>query len=485
MQSQFGVQVSDGFTHADTSGGFSTGDQLTLDPGLFESFYNQALEISEQYTQASLQTEFPCQSDPDSSCHSNTINGFAEKAYRRPLTSNEQQGLMALFTELRNNPTVNDREALRLTFARVLVSIPFLYRTEIGASGAGLFEMTNFEKASYISYSLTGHPPDEELYEDAKKADLTAEQIRYHVDRLLRTSQGKNQLTAFFQQWLMVDNLNNMKNNPQAFPKIESADLAQGLSAEFESFIESLVIDRQGNLLDLLLNETTFINRSTASIYGLNSSSAQMEEVPLQGRRRGILTLASVMAVHSSEVDPGVDSPVSRGILINRQILCNQVGFPSGLDINSAQDNIAQEHPDFESYTVRRQYETVMNQDRTCVSCHSQFMPYGYMFSNFDALGNFSNNQNARTIDSRAEAPINNQEYQDVYDFLPTLANNSQYHQCFATKLATFLTGNAGEAKESRPGFQMNSHLQNQNLSILPALREYFANPETYLRRRE
>lgn len=60
---------------------------------------------------------------------------FAQRAWRRPLTKEEQTGLRGLYQKLRSQDLPHPA-ALRMTLARVLVSSAFLYRGELAAPGA-------------------------------------------------------------------------------------------------------------------------------------------------------------------------------------------------------------------------------------------------------------------------------------------------------------------------------------------------------------
>src|SRR5690606_12071960 len=78
--------------------------------------------------------EFQSLLENSESRHIDALLPFAERAYRRPLTTEEKQSLRELYALLRNEDLGHD-EAFRLTLARILVSPAFLYRSEVPTEG--------------------------------------------------------------------------------------------------------------------------------------------------------------------------------------------------------------------------------------------------------------------------------------------------------------------------------------------------------------
>ena len=69
----------------------------------------------------------------------NDALAFASRAWRRPLTATEKDGLRAFYQKARTVNNLDHEGAMRAVIARVLVSPAFLYRLETisGAKSSG------------------------------------------------------------------------------------------------------------------------------------------------------------------------------------------------------------------------------------------------------------------------------------------------------------------------------------------------------------
>ena len=92
----------------------------------------------------------------------NTLIEFAGKAYRRPLSEEDNHELRDLYARLRKQELPHE-QALRLTLAKVLVSPSFLYKLERPPAGAGQGPIGDFELANRLSYFLWSSEPDTRL----------------------------------------------------------------------------------------------------------------------------------------------------------------------------------------------------------------------------------------------------------------------------------------------------------------------------------
>ena len=339
---------------------------------------------------------------------------------------------------------------MELLVTRILMSPRFLYRTELGeelADDPSMTRLDPFEKASLISYTLVGSMPDEALLADAEAGRLDPPQIREHVRRLLDTDAGRAQMTRFFAQWLRVTELEAMAEHPELYPKLQDPAQGRSLRAEFEHFVARVIFDEAGTLSDLLTWDETFVDQRTAPLYGAFSDSDELEPLPLDpALRGGALTLASVMAVHSSSAEVHRDKPIRRGLLIKNQLLCEEVGLPSGIDIQSAAEDAQGGFPDFDEMTTREQLEAITSQGEVCAACHATFMPYGYLWSNFDALGQHQTHFGDRPLASAVDDLLLDGQvhaYDGIMSFLPDLIDSEQVPRCFTRNVARFATGRA------------------------------------------
>jgi hypothetical protein len=151
--------------------------------------------------------------------HLETLAKFAERAYRRPLTATERDGLRAFYHRLRKDDELGHEEALHDAIVSVLLSPHFYYRVDLSASGsrqqpteagtpiaAGgppVQPLADYALASRLSYFLWSSMPDEELLAHAAAGDLHKPQVlRGQARRLLRDPRVRRLATEFGGNWL-------------------------------------------------------------------------------------------------------------------------------------------------------------------------------------------------------------------------------------------------------------------------------------------
>ena len=108
----------------------------------------------------------------EEACARELIRRFATRAFRRPATDDEADGLMKLYRLSREQGDAFE-QAVKLALTGVLVSPHFLFRIEIdppvepGApkNSAPAHLVTDYELATRLSYFLWSSMPDEELFD--------------------------------------------------------------------------------------------------------------------------------------------------------------------------------------------------------------------------------------------------------------------------------------------------------------------------------
>jgi hypothetical protein len=244
-----------------------------------------------------------------------------------------------------------------------------------------------------------------------------------------------------------MNELDEMVRNPAAYPKLQGEGHAHALRNEFEKYVTATILDGEGTLMAFLTETFTFANRYTAPAYGVSLDTDEMTKIELpKERRSGVLTLASVMAVLSSTVDPGRDRPVLRAKLISERFFCKDIGLPSGLDLGMAREKALEKTPDFDQLTVREQFETVMQQSQTCMNCHMQFMPYGFALSNYNAVGEYVTQQNNRPINSSVTVAVGNKQksFDGPVTFIKDLSEDERVYKCFTRNMVRYMMGVSG-----------------------------------------
>ncbi len=485
-----GVEASPELAYGDVSSGFDNGAGGLLDEALFDVLYVEAQRVAEAYAAGPGRSRFECVSPVaplSGACRDELVDTLGPRALRRPLDAPTRQALID-FVDTIATDADGGTEALQVLVTRLLMSPQFLYRSEVGLPDPnvpGRRVLDPFERASLLSYALTGSLPDDALWADAAADRLDEDAVRAHVARLLDTPAGRAQLVRLFAQWLRVTELARLADNAQDYPKLASAAQGRALAAEFAAFVEHVVIDDHGTFDDVLSRAVTYVDRHTAPLYGAASTSEILEPLPLDARRGGILTLASVMAVHSSSADPTRDKPIRRGLLVLNQLLCQEVGLPAGIDVQSAAAAVQQDVDDFDALTTREQLELIMNQDPLCETCHATFMPFGFLWGNFDALGQYQTHFGPRPIDTAvADLAVDGEprSYADVMALAGDLAASEQVTRCFAGQVVRHASGRREDHAVAALADALAPAVASGDLSIRELLVEVLSRPELYVR---
>ena len=143
------------------------------------------------------------------------LGAAIRRAFRRPASPEDLAAYAELFEA--EPASEGDPASPYRAVVRALLSSPyFLYRTELGSDPAQeRFELTAYELASLLSFSLQGTPPSDALLAAADSGAITdAAQIA----TLLDTPLAAAQLERFLIEWLEIHDFDQLANDPGPFP---------------------------------------------------------------------------------------------------------------------------------------------------------------------------------------------------------------------------------------------------------------------------
>ena len=306
------------------------------------------------------------------------IRRFMNRAFRREVTDQEVQQMFKFYRTLRAKLTFE--QAIRETFASVLVSPHFLYIVERRDPDAKIQRVSSWELASRLSFFLWSTTPDEELLQIAKNEQLDEPDVlREQTIRLLSHPRCEQFINRFVDQWLDLDALDRVAVNPEFFPDFDNA-MKDHMRDETRSYFSSILRDDR-SALELLDSDWTMVNRSLALHYGLSGPRGEeFERINLtsSGRRGGVLWQGSFLLANSN----GEDShPIKRAVWILDRLLASPPGSPPA----DAPDLDA-ESPDMAQLTLMQQLAAHRNKE-SCANCHRGIDPWGIPLENFDAIG--------------------------------------------------------------------------------------------------
>lgn len=311
--------------------------------------------------------------------HIDALLDFARRAYRRPLTSREQQALRDLYQSLRREE-LPQKQAVRILLSRVLVSPNFLFRIEQPLQGEKATPVNDYELATRLSYFLWSTTPDEELLQVAADGKLCEPVVlARQTQRMLQDSKTRALAIEFGTQWLEVRGFDQFQGkDQQRFPTFD-APLRQAMYEESILFFQDL-FQADRSVWDLIDADHTFLNEPLATFYGVpdikGSQFRRVENVKTFGRG-GMLGWASVLAKHSGA---SRTSPVLRGNWIAETVLGQRLPRPPPEVPKLPENETAGE------LTIRQLVEkhTELQQ---CAVCHQRIDPLGFALEQYDTIG--------------------------------------------------------------------------------------------------
>jgi mono/diheme cytochrome c family protein len=338
------------------------------------------------------------QSD-ERACATTILMKVARRAYRRPVTKADLDGLLGFFDRGRQEGRSFDA-GIQLALERVLVDPDFLLRVYREApSKNGAYRLSDLEVASRLSFFLWSSVPDERLLDLAESKQLTRPAILdREVRRMLADPRATSALVdGFAAQWLNLRRVGEVVVDPDRYPTYDES-LLQAFEQETELFIASTLREDR-SVVDLLNANYTFVNERLARHYGIPGiygSRFRRVGLPDLDRRGGLLAHGSILATTSY---PDRTSPVLRG----KFLLNNILGQPAPPPPAGVDTNLAEVKPNVQPPTIRER----LAQHRTnpsCASCHSVIDPLGFALEQFDAIGAWRTVDEAgRPVDAAAE----------------------------------------------------------------------------------
>ncbi len=316
-------------------------------------------------------------------CAREIIDRLGTRAFRRPVTEAEADGLMGLFAEgvAEGGFDIGVRTALQ----GILASPDFVFRFEEPAPGGvdanGMYRLGDAALASRLSFFLWGRLPDEELIAAVTAGDLSRPEVFAHqVERMLRDPRAEALGTRFASQWLRLQDLDKVHPDALRFPDFYQ-QLAEDMQRETEMFFSALVRE-DGTLVDVLTADYSYMNERLARHYGIPGIAGEhFRRVEyLNPQRRGVLGHGSILTLTSHA---NRTSPVLRGKWV-MEVLLGTPPPPPPPDVPELDATADASGGRF--LTVRERLEQ-HRANPTCNSCHRFIDPIGLALENFDVTG--------------------------------------------------------------------------------------------------
>jgi hypothetical protein len=269
------------------------------------------------------------------------------------------------------------------------------------------YVLSDYELASFLSYTLTGSTPDETLLTAAENGELsTGDQVQQQAARLLATNKAKEHMGVFVAQWLGTDEVVNAQKDSDLFPDF-TPKVAEAMAVEVKAFFTHVFYDDTQGFSDLFSADYVLVNNTLANYYGLGSvgtdSSDPGDFVKVDStsvNRGGLMTIGAFLA---NEADLTKSSPIKRAANTRKRILCQDIPQPDDTipDLRIEKMEELMEELDGKVITTREFFAEI-TKDSPCSSCHDEIInPLGFTYEDYDASGrHITVDHNGLSIDS-------------------------------------------------------------------------------------
>lgn len=295
------------------------------------------------------------------------LKPLLRRAWRRDITAPDLDRFLPFVRE-----AATLEQGIESALAALLVSREFLLRTEAVADDAAL--------ASKLAFFLWSSLPDDELLSQ-RPLNLEAQ-----ARRMLRDPRAQALVSNFADQWLYLRNLEAMTPDARLFPDFDH-NLRESLRTE-TSLLFADVIGNDRSVLDLLRTDRTWLDERLAAHYGIpHIHGSRFREVKLdeKSQRGGLLRQGSILTVTSYATRT---SPVIRGHWILKNLIATEPPPPPP-NVPALDGVISESLPIRERLAKHREMAA-------CASCHNLMDPVGFALENYDAIGRWRAEADAR-----------------------------------------------------------------------------------------
>lgn len=463
-------------------GGFENNVALnTATPAVVETYQRAASDVASAAA-GQLDALLDCDRNQQS-CTRDWLVGFAQRAWRRPLTEDEREALVSDYDGWKAQYGIDTAMTLSIQF--LLQSPDFLYFPRFGEGAPtgrdDAVALTNWELAARLSYLLWNSMPDAELLELADQGrlqdrDVLAEQ----AFRMLSDWRAVDMVVSFHRQnW----DLDDVGANPIDLDFYAPVFEERGFSAEddksdyyyleysprarFESdvFIARHLFHGDGKLETLLTSNKTWVTPEVADMAYEQQVDTNTEPVswsariPQEGndefgifdaeyypieldpdKRAGLFTMVGFLIAKAGPRQP---APVRRGVTILDRLLCTEL-LPPG-DVPPLE--IAEE---MEPKTNREKY-AIHTQSEACAGCHRSIDGIGLTFENYDAMGRWRDQDNGHNVHATGRLIGTDQdgEVENAVALMKRMGKSRTVHDCYVKQWFRYAFGRNETAEDA------------------------------------
>lgn len=377
-------------------GGFeNNASTLFIPPILLEKYLASAAKLLDQADPARYLTARPEEDVSKDEAARRCVEGFASRAYRRPVREEEVERLLRLFQRADDQGRPFE-EAVKLALQAVLVSPHFLFLVEADQDGQEPYRVGEYELASRLSYFLWSSMPDPPLLELAREGTLhEPEVLERQVRRMIADPKSRQFAKDFATQWLGLKALANFAEPNRSRIREYTPELRDAMVEEAITTFHALLRD-DAPVLDLVGADFVYVNEVLARHYGIDDvTGAEFRKVTVQDPNRGgVLGMAAVLTLTSYAERT---SPVLRG----KWVLAELLGTPPpppppNVKVLPLEDKVEK------GVTFRHRLEQ-HRREEACAACHARLDPPGFGLEGFDPIGRVRTQVGGAPVDDSGE----------------------------------------------------------------------------------
>ncbi len=378
----------------------------------------------------------PCaEQTPDEGCARTFAEEYGARMFRRDLTQAELDEYAALYGSVATRSDFST--GLKWMLVSMFQSPNLVYRFELGEdAGDGTRSLRGWELATAVAYDFSGQPPSDALRTLGEQGGLADAEARVEQARaLLASDAGRELVSRYFEDWLDYPEV-ALKTRADV-PEFET--VRNAMAAETRRYIETVILDDEGDVQSLLLSDFTSLDPALSQYYGYGGVQSGESIVPRpESWGVGLLAQGSLLAANA-QID--ASSPTQRGLLVYERLLCRErPPVPEDIPpIEPAEPGIS---------TTRERYEVQHMANDGCRACHAFFDPIGFAFEHFDAAGRYRPDEGGLMIDASGNIPAGvlpaQADFNGITDLSQTLAELPEVTDCVSGLTAAYVFGGAG-----------------------------------------
>jgi hypothetical protein len=389
----------------------------------------------------------PCVDDGDDACANTFLDTVGRLAFRRSLTDEERETLLAIYSSERSDDATFS-EAVAVMTAAMLQMPAFLYVVEADVAAGQDRARTGPELATRLALHLWGSVPDEELLVAAEGGELeTKEAVKIQAERLLEDPRADRAISRFFREWSETSTTAVESKDRSAFDYLDDA-MVGSINESFDRFVADQVRSG-GTLTTLLTTNSTFVDENLAEFFGLDPVDDWTSVMLPADRYAGLATQPAVLAAHAHTVSA---SYVFRGRFVMKRLLCIDLGSPPANAMTAFGTIEKPPNPTGKETALSVQARP------DCGGCHRIIDPAGLAFEHFDGMGHYVEAyESGKAIDpSGALIGVADDmiQFENPADMMAQIAALPEAEQCFAANVFRY-TASKPESGDDSCSVQM------------------------------